>query len=104
MTGFTLTAAGKYEILKDPDALLDYSFDWTAWLAVSDPADTIASHVVSLSGSATAVLENSAEDSGVVTAWVSGGAIGDKIAVTCHITSASGREDDRTVYLKVKER
>lgn len=104
MSGFIQSASGKWEIVKDPDALLDYSFDWTAWLAVSTPADTIATHTCTVSGATTAEVENESEAGGVVTAWVSGGAVGDKIALKCKITSASGRVDERTVYLKVKER
>jgi hypothetical protein len=106
MTGFVQEKSGKWVIDKDPDALLDYSFDWTAWLAVSDPADTITTHAASIvtGTSLTATIENSAEAGGIVTVWVSGGAAGEKVGVRCRITSASGRIDDRTVYLKIKER
>lgn len=104
MSGFVEDSTGKPTILKDPDAELDYSWDWSAWLAASTPPDTIQSFQVLLTGSVTASVGSTAEDAGIVTAMILGGASGDKIAATCRITTAGGKIDDRTVYLKVKER
>lgn len=104
---FTVSGSGKYTIIKDPNAVLDYTWDWTAWLAAAKtPADTIASATVTLTGSATAVVNSVAFDTTKVTAWIGGGAVGDTIAVRCRITTANApaRIEDRTVYLKCKER
>jgi ketosteroid isomerase-like protein len=96
---------GQASILKDPDAVLDYTFDWTTWLAsASDPADEIDSVSAAVSASLTAQVDATFFDINKVTVWVSGGAVGEKIVLRCRINTTGGRTDDRTVYLTVKER
>ena len=77
--------------LKDPDAVLDYQFNWGDWLG----ADTIASHTVTAATGLT--VDSSTATSTTVTAWLSGGTEGETYSVTCHIVTAAGREDDRTM-------
>lgn len=83
----------------DPDAVLDYAFDWSAWLAASE---TIASFTVTVPDGLE--LDSSDEATGIVTAWLSGGDDGSAYSVTCHIVTNQGREDDRTIRLRVRER
>ena len=83
---------------KDPAAVLDYEFDWSAWLG----ADTIATHTVT---AAAGLTVDSTEATGTaVTVWLSGGSIGQSYAVTCHIVTAAGREDDRTATITMQSR
>ena len=82
----------------DPDAVLDYEWDWSAWLGT----DTIASHTVTAATGLT--VDSSTATSTAVTAWLSGGSVGASYAVTCHVVTAAGREDDRTVTITVQER
>ena len=82
----------------DPDAVLDYLFDWSDWLG----ADTIASHTVTAAAGLT--VDSTEATTTTVTAWLSGGTDGASYAVTCHIVTAAGREDDRTVTITVQER
>lgn len=84
--------------IQDDDAVLDYEFDWAAWLGT----DTIASHTVTAATGLT--VESSTATTTAVTAWLSGGSVGTSYAVTCHIVTAAGREDDRTVTVTVQER
>ena len=84
--------------VKDPDAILDYEWDWSAWLGT----DTIASHTVTASAGLT-VDSTEATDT-AVTVWLSGGTVGQTYSVTCHVVTAAGREDDRTVTVTVMER
>jgi hypothetical protein len=86
-------------ILKDPDARLDYAFDWTAWL---EEDETIVSwdFEVTLGD---VVVDTDAELDGVVTVWLTGGTAG-KAKVTCHIVTSVNRQDDRTMSITVKER
>jgi len=84
--------------VKDPDAVLDYEWDWSAWLGT----DTIASHTVTAATGLT--VDSSTATSTAVTAWLSGGSVGMSYAVTCHVVTAAGREDDRTVTVTVMER
>lgn len=83
----------------DPDALLDYGWDWSEWLG----SDTITGHTVTVvSGGVT--IANQAHDATSVTAWITGGTQGSFAGVTCHITTAGGRADDRTLTLAVRQR
>lgn len=93
------TVAGWPTIDKDPDATLDYAWDWSAWLA--EAGDTIASH--SVTGSGIAIGATSAA-SGVVTARISGGTAGATVLVTCSITTAGGQIDNRTIALQIVQR
>ena len=83
---------------KDPDAVLDYEFDWSAWLGT----DTIATHTVTAPAGLT--VDSTEATTTTVTMWLSGGSVGASYAVACHIVTAAGREDDRTVTITVQER
>ena len=83
---------------KDPDAVLDYVWDWSAWLG----EDTIATHVVVSDDGLT--VEASTEDAGRVTVWLSGGTARTAYSVTCSIVTDGGRADDRTSRFHVQER
>jgi hypothetical protein len=99
---YTIPETGFPWIVKDPDAVLDYLFDWSDWLA---EGENIASHTVEVE-SGTCEVESEIEQSGVVTAWISGGALGETSFVRCRITSDNvpARTDDRTVKIKIRRR
>lgn len=82
----------------DPDAVLDYQFNWVDWL---DDDETITSHTVV--PTAGIDVDSSTEDGGVVTVWVSG-ASGRYQRVTCRIITNQGRTDDRTIRFQVTDR
>lgn len=84
--------------LKDPQAVLDYEWDWSEWL----DADTISAHTVTAPTGLT--VASSSRTSTAVTAWLSGGTAGTSYAVVCHVTTAGGRQDDRTVQVTVEDR
>ena len=85
---------------KDPNATLDYTFDWSAWLLPI--TDTITSVTWVLSSGITKVSESNTTTT--ATAFISGGVLDAVEELTCRITTAGGRIDDRTVYFKIKER
>ena len=89
---------GRLVIDKDPDATLDYSFDWTAWLG----EDVITAAEFVLDTGLTEV--SSGHDDKTATAFVSGGEVGQTLGVTCRVTTSGGRTDDRTIYLRIVER
>jgi len=94
------TIAGKPQIVKDPNAVLDSAVDLEAGLLPT--ADTISSATVTGSG---VTIDSSGVVGGTaVTMWVSGGAAGSTGSATVRITTAAGRIDDRTIYFKIKER
>ena len=102
---YVITGSGtsaKATIVKDPDAVLDYTFDWTEWLDAL--ADTLADHQVIAEAGLT--LETSSIVGKKVVAWLSGGTEGTTYRVTCRVTTASSppRIDDRSIFVKIKER
>lgn len=96
----------------DPDADLDFAFDWRAlthgvpnatsdWLAADE---AILSHAITITPASGATLGAHSEEDGKVTFWLSGGVAGTRLSVTCHIETDQGRKDDRTRVIDVKER
>lgn len=83
----------------DPEALLEYSVDWTPWLADSE---TISSYTVTVPAGITLASHSQAD--GVVTAWITGGTVDTRYRVECKITTNQGRTDERSFTLAVKER
>jgi hypothetical protein len=86
--------------LKDPDAILDYGFDWTSWL---DSGETIVSAVWTVATGLTKVRQQDADKVTIV--WLSGGtADATPYSVACKITTTLGRTDERTMYIQVIQR
>jgi hypothetical protein len=88
-------------VLKDPDAVLDYGFDWTAqgWLPTGD---TITASAWTVPSGLTEVT--SVHDDTTTTVWLAGGVEGVTYPVVNHITTSGGRQDDRTLMIRVLER
>jgi hypothetical protein len=84
--------------MKDPDAVLDYKIDWSHWLP---EGDTIAAS--SWDAESGLVVDSNTFDDTSTTVWLSGGTTGADYAVTNHITTTDGREDDRTITIVMKE-
>ena len=98
---YDLTNPAKPTIGKDPQAVLDYSENWTEWLAASN--DTLAS--VSVEAESPLVVFGAATFiGGVVTAIIGGGLAGKLHRVTFTILTTSGRTDQRSIYLRGRER
>jgi len=91
-----------FKKVKDPDATLDYVFDWDDWL--TPLVDTIASVEFVLSDGLTSVAESSTATTATI--FVSGGVAGEVEEITCRITTNSTppRVDDRTAFLTINER
>lgn len=89
----------KPSIVKDPNARLDYAWDWTDWL---EEGDSISEAVVLTSG--TLAADPPLLEAARVTVFLSGGKVGVTETATCRVTTAAGRIDDRTLYLRIKPR
>ncbi len=85
---------------KDPDAVLDYVFDWAPYL--TPIADTIASVTWVLSPGLTKISQSNTTMT--ATAFIGGGTAGESLTLTCRIVTAGGRTDDRSVVLKIVDR
>lgn len=83
---------------KDPQSNLDYGFDWSLWLGV----DTIASVVWTIETGITQT--NATNTTTTATVWLSGGEAGTEYTITCRITTAAGRIDERSMAIRVANR
>jgi hypothetical protein len=87
--------------IKDPSASLDYSWDWSLWLA--EAGDTIGSATVTVPDGLTAVGAPVYGDT-VVTQQVSGGDVDGAYRLVCRVTTVKGLVDERSIYLTIIER
>ena len=84
---------------KDPDAKLDYSWDWTRWLTDGDFVTG-----AEISAPAGITLGTTLFDDHRVTVWVSGGSADQSYPLTCKITTDMGRIDERTLTIRILDR
>lgn len=96
---FDVDSKGRVSIKKDPNAILDYSWDWTTWLDALP--DTINTATVTGDGVTVASTMTVGK---IVTAFISGGAVGETAIVTCRVITTGGRQEDRRIYLNIVER
>ena len=85
--------------VKDPNANLDFQWDWSDWLEVGE---TISSYVLTVPAGLT--LGTNSNTSSTVTAFLSGGTVDTGYQVQCRITTNQSRTDDRSIYINVRER
>lgn len=86
---------------KDPAARLDYTWDWSQWLA--DVADTISTATVTVPAGLTAVEAPVVGDT-TVTQRVEGGTLDGAYRMVCQITTTGGLIDERSIYLTIADR
>jgi hypothetical protein len=85
--------------LKDPEAVLDWRFDWSSWLA---DGETISTSTMTVS--AGLVLDSDGHSATSTTAWLSGGTAGAVYSVANRIVTSSARTDERTITIRVTNR
>ena len=90
-------------LLKDPEATLDYSVDWGADYLAGDVL-TESSWAVSPAEAGGVSIVSSRFDLLQSTVEVSGGIAGRIYRLTNHIVTAAGREDSRSIMLRVEKR
>ena len=83
---------------KDPDAVLDYTIDWSSWLG----DDTISASSWTVPSGLT--KDSDSNTTTAATVWLSGGTEGVIYTVTNQITTAGGRTDERSIKILVVER
>jgi hypothetical protein len=97
MTEFTKRSGWWYAPDKDPNAILDYSIDWSDWLdtdEISTSTWTVPTGITKTSESNTTT---------VATIWLSGGTAGTTYTLLDRITTTGGRTMDQTFKIYVKE-
>jgi len=85
--------------IKDPNAVLDYMWNWSDWLLVDE---TISSAIVTAPTGLT--CDSYSKTDTTVTGWLSGGTAGVGYAVVCHVTTSDGRQEDRSIYIVCQDR
>ena len=96
--------------IKDPDAVLDYKFDWKALTNGNGSSDwlgsleTIASHTIDADAGITVDSSAQTDTNTSVTVWLSGGTANTEYAVRCEIVTSESRTDERTMMISVRER
>jgi hypothetical protein len=88
------------QFIIDPDAKLDYGFNWSGWLPTGATIAT-STWTVTPTGPATGSETNSSTQTVV---WVSGCTSGVTYTLTNSIVDSAGREDDRSMTLVCRER
>jgi hypothetical protein len=86
------------KFVKDPQAVLDYKIDWSAWLE----DDTISASEWSATSGIT--IDSDSFTDTDTTVWLSGGTVGESYDATNEITTDGGRTDDRTITIQVKQK
>jgi hypothetical protein len=85
--------------LKDPDAVLDWVWDWSEWLA---NGETITNSV--FEASVGIEIQSTSNTATSATVWLAGGSPGQPYRVSNRITTTAGRIDERTITVRVIER
>lgn len=98
MTGFVIDIQGRATQPKTPESILDYTFDWTAWLAAGEAIT--ANTVTPASG---VVVVSSVASATTVTTTLSGGTAGQLARITCLISTNQGRTEEAAIYLQITE-
>jgi hypothetical protein len=94
---------------KDPNAILDYRFDWKAATNGNGTSDYLAAseiitgHTIVAADGITVQSSALVDTATAVVVWLSGGSVGARYSVTCRVTTSAGRTDDRTIYVIVGE-
>lgn len=84
---------------KDPDAVLDYSIDWSSWLATGE---TISTSTWTVPAGITKDSDSKSNTASVI--WLSGGTISEVYVLINHIVTSASRTDDRTIYVHMIEK
>jgi len=85
--------------LKDPDAKLDFGFNWSDWLATGETISTSEWDVE------TGITEDSDSKTTIKTSvWLSGGTAGTTYEITNKVVTSQSRTDERTLSIRVVER
>ena len=90
-------------LLKDPGAILDYAVDWGAEYLDSDAIAASGWEVAPVEAGGVSVV-GSAFDFKISTVTANGGVPGHQYRLTNHVVMASGREDERSIVLRVEQR
>lgn len=87
---------------KDPDAFLDYSINWSDWLA-EIPGDSIADLYVNTTSGIQVPIQG-VVDGSITAVMAKAGVVGVTEEITIRIATTQGRIDERTIKLLIRQR
>lgn len=98
--------------LKSGVGVLDFKFDFAPLTNGREGADsdwlgsgeTISTHTVTVDTGITKDSDSITDSNTSVTVWLSGGTVGQKYRVNCKIVTSDGREEERSMMIKVVKR
>ena len=89
--------SNKTSFPKDPDAVVDFKWDWSRWLKTDVIADaTVTADQPGLQ------LNSVTHDDKTVTIWTAGGTKDRNYLLTCEIVTAGGRTENSTITIRVR--
>ena len=89
---------------KDPQAILDFSVDWrTNFNSSGSPTPTISTSTWTIPSGLTNVSSSLNGDNNIATVVVSGGTVGSVYELVNHIVRSDTLEDDRSIYIYVRQ-
>lgn len=83
---------------KDPNAVLDYTEDWTKWLGDDQIFSSVWTLPAGVSNAGTTFSATTA------TIWLTGGVAGTSYSIYNQITTVGGRTDKRTIKINAIDR
>ena len=101
---------------KDPDAVLDFAFDWAPltngrngaksnWLASGEVIATVEdTRQYTITAQTGITVDSSSATDDTVTVWLSGGTANTWYTLACKIVTNAGRTDERTMNILVLDR
>lgn len=90
-------------LLKDPESVLDYAVDWGADYLADDVLTESSWTVFPAEAGGVSILSNRFEIKSSAV-QVGGGNAGRVYRLTNHVVTAEGREDSRSIMLRVEKR
>lgn len=87
----------KTPFVKDPNAVLDYSVDWSLWLG----SDVIDSSTTILPTGLTSPHESGTTTRSTI--WLAGGTVRRNYDVVNRIVTVGGRTNDQTIRIKIEQ-
>lgn len=89
---------------KDPDAELDYGFDWSDWLESGDEIDTSTWDVPAGITEIDDATRPTTHDGNKTKIWLSGGTAGETYRIKNTVVTDEDRKDDRSFDLTITEK
>lgn len=87
---------------KDPNAVLDYSIDWSTWPLQT--GETISTSTWTAGETGAPTIGAHSIDGTTTVVWLSGGTVGSTYSVVNRIITNQGRTEERTLLVRVVER